>query len=183
MLEWQRCRSLIRTYTIASFAVLFAIFFVFGQAPAQQQDAEQKAQQSQQSQELQKAKQQKAKYGQKLKKLQNATLENNPEVKTELENRLSKLRELQKKKFNKIVSENATAREKMMAQRRVMQDEEIRKKQQAIRDYLIEAMKKEDPKAEEYFNKLKKAQKNIQEIRRQQKQKGQPQGVPQNRKQ
>lgn len=183
MVEWQRCRSLIRTYTIASFVAFFAIFFVFGQAPAQQQEAEQKAQQSQQSQELQEAKQKKDKYGQKLQKIQNATLENNPEVKTELEKRLSKLRKLQKEKFNEIVSENATAREKMMAQRRVMQDEEIRKKQQAIRDYLIEAMKKEDPKAEEYFNKLKKAQKNIQEIRRKQQRKGQSQGVPQKRQQ
>ena len=103
MFGWQRCKSLIRTYTIASFVVLFAVFFVFGQAPAQQQDAEKKAQQPQQSQELQKAKQKRTKYGQKLQKIQNATLKKNPDVKKELEKRLSKLRKLQKKKFKEIV--------------------------------------------------------------------------------
>jgi len=168
MSGWQQCRSLIRTYSIAFFAVLFAVFFVFGQASAQQKDAEQKAQQSQQSQELQKAKQNAQKYSQKLQEIQKAAMENNPDLKKKRD----ELQKMQQNKMEEMVSDNATRMEKLKARMKLRQDKELQNKRKSLQEDFLEAMKKEDPKTEDYLDKFNQARKKIQQMN-QQRQQGQ----------
>lgn len=144
----------VRLVTLAIF--LASLFLVAGQTMAEQKGP------NMQQKEMQQAQKEAQKYSKKLENIQKKVLENNPKLKKQLDD----LKKLQKQKLDKMVSENATRKEKMKAYIKLRQDKELQQKKKQYRKDILEAMKKEDPKTEEYIQKLQDAR---QKLRRQRK--------------
>lgn len=168
MTRLQQSSALIRKYTILALIALCLIAFGFSQASAQQEGAGD----AQQNKELQEAKQKAQKYSEKLREIQKAAMEKNPELKKQRE----ELKNLQKEKMNEIVSENATRMEKLKARMKLRQDKELQEKRKSLQEDFLEAMKKEDPKTQDYLDEFSNARKKIRKINQQRQQQGQGQG-------
>ncbi|MEF8824209.1 MAG: hypothetical protein V5B78_11480 [Desulfohalobiaceae bacterium] len=154
MLGSIRCTMGKRT-ACAALATLLVLVFAVGQAVA-----EQKANQPQSDQKLQEAKQKAKNYSEKLRNIQKSVMEKNPELKE----RREELRQMQKNKMNDLVSENATRKEKVKAVMQLRQDQELMKKRKSLQKDFLKAMKKEDPKTQEYLDKLDEARKTMRRI-------------------
>lgn len=174
MTQRQRCGSIVRKNVIVALAALCMFVFAFSQASAQNKSADQaqQTQQAQQSQELQKAKQKAQKYSQKLRKIQKTAMENNPDLKKKRD----ELQNMQEKKMKEMVSDNATRMEKLKARMKLRQDKELQQKRQSLQKDFLDAMKKEDPKTQEYLDKFSNARKKIRKIQQQKRQRQQGQG-------
>ena len=69
------------------------------------------------------------------------------------------LKELQQKKIQEATPQNATRKEKIQAYRKLRQDPEMRSKTQKYKEDMLKAMEKEDPKTQEYMQKMREARK------------------------
>lgn len=121
------------------------------------------------NQKLQQAQQKSQEASSKLEEIQAVIMENNPELAKERE----ELMALQQEKLKEYTSEGASKQEQIMARLKVQRDEEFQQELQSFNKKLIKAMKKEDPKTEEYISELRSAQQTIMEIRRSQQGNGQ----------
>jgi len=139
-------------------AALLAVCLLGGLNAAVAQD---KGADSAQKQELQQAQQQAEQATAKLREIQKVVVKND----SALEKEQQDLMALQQKKMEQYTSENATKREKIMALLKVRRDKELQQKRQAFNEKLVKAMKKEDPKTEDYIADLRNARKKIMEIR------------------
>jgi len=153
--------------------ITIACFLIAAPQLAAQQNSESQQQnlQGQQSQEITQAKQQAKKYAQKLKKIQESAIENNPELKKKRQ----EYQDLQEKKIKEKVSDDASREEKIKAQMELRQDEELTQMREDLEQDFVEAMEDEDPDTQEYMDKLSNARKKIQQIKQQRHQEqGQP---------
>jgi hypothetical protein len=157
MAERNRSGSWITQCAVASLAVFVLLLVTMAQAPA-----DNATQQAQPEQKLNQAKEKANKYSQKLREIQKAAMEKNPE----LEKKREELRALQKKKMDELVSENATRKEKIKAIMRLRQDQELMQKRKSLQKDFLKAMEKEDPKTKEYLDKLSEARKTMRRINR-----------------
>ncbi len=148
----------VRLGTISIF-LGFCLFFFLLAGSIQVIAAEQGGQKGK-SKELQEAQQKMRKYSQKLKNIQSDALENNPQLK----NRIQEFQELQKEKVQEYVSENATRQEQLQARMKLRNDKELKEKGQKIRQDMLEAMEKEDPKTKNYLQELTAARKQVMQL-------------------
>lgn len=145
----------VRLGTISLFLGFCILFFLLA-GSIQGMAAEQGGEKSQ-SKDLQKAQQKMRKYSQKLKDIQSSALENNPE----LQDRIEEFQKLQKEKVQEYVDENASRQEQFKAQMKLRNDKELKKKSESIRNDMLKAMEKEDPKTKDYLEELTNARKEV----------------------
>ncbi len=150
-----RSSAMGRKTACTAIATLLLLVFAVGQAVA-----EQKSDQPQPDQKLQEAKQKAKKYSEKLRNIQQSVMEKNPELKE----RREELRQMQKNKMDDLVSENATRKEKVKAVMQLRQDQELMEKRKSVQKDFLKAMEKEDPKTQDYLDKLDEARKTMRRI-------------------
>jgi len=154
-----------RRTACAALATLLLLVFAVGQAVA-----EQKADRPQSDQKLQEAKQKAKKYSEKLRGIQETVMEKNPELKQKRE----ELKQMQKNKMDDLVSENATRKEKVKAVMQLRQDQELMEKRKSVQKDFLKAMEEQDPKTQEYLDKLDEARKTMRRINQNRTGSGQP---------
>jgi Na+-transporting NADH:ubiquinone oxidoreductase subunit NqrC len=143
--------------------VLMSVCLVAGVATAQK-----KGQGKDRSQQMQNVRQKMKNNRSKLKKIQQKVMQDNPE----LQQRGRDLQKMQRRKMREYAGKNATRKESFEAMMKARQDKEVQEKMGKFRKDLVEKMKQEDPKTEQYIQEIQSAARKMRNLKQQGSQQG-----------
>jgi hypothetical protein len=143
--------------------LLMSVCLVAGVATAQK-----KGQGKDQAQQMQDVRQKMKNNRSKLKKIQQKVIQDNPD----LQKRGQELQKMQRRKMKDYAGKDATRKERFQALMKVRQDKEVQKKMGKFREDLVEKMKQEDPKTEQYIQEIQSAARKMRNLKQQGSQQG-----------
>ena len=148
--------------------VLMSVCLVAGVATAQK-----KGKGKDQAQQMQNVRQEMKNTRSKLKKIEQKVMQDNPD----LQKRGQELQKMQRRKMMEYAGKDASRKEKFQALMKVRQDKEVQEKMGKFREDLVEKMKQEDPKTEQYIQEMQSAARKMQSLNQQRSQQGGAQTV------
>lgn len=170
-------QSMLRTMKSAIFPGLvagFLVSFLFVAGPAAAKDKGQgKAEGQGKAQQMQDVRQRMKDTRTKLNAIQQKVMQDNPDLQT----RGQELQKMQRRKMMEYAGKDASRKEKFQALMKVRQDKEVQEKMGKFREDLVEKMKQEDPKTEQYIQEMQSAARKMQSLNQQRSQQGGAQTV------